>query len=118
MIQASGDLFLNVKEEITIYDKIFFSMRNLDLVTGYKEQINEKNKPSNLNRDMLHVLFGSKARFFVSNDVKTRKKAKITYRALNIKTKVLSLEEFIYISFLKKINNIVKKLYLFYTIKR
>ena len=72
-------------------------MRLLDLVNDFKEEINEINKPSNLERDIYHVIFASSGKFLVSDDKKFRKKAHFTYRALEIKTKVLSLESFVYL---------------------
>ena len=52
--------------------------------------------------DVTHAIYGAQADYFVTNDVRFRKKLKATYNFLDIHCKVLSPEEFIRNSFSEK----------------
>ncbi len=54
-----------------------------------------KNTLDNIIRDADHCFFASKAVYYVSEDERTRKKTKLIYKAYGIKTKVVSIEEFL-----------------------
>lgn len=54
-----------------------------------------KNTLNNILNDGTHVYYASEAKYFVSEDSHTRKKAKFIYTAFGIDTKVLSEKEFL-----------------------
>ena len=54
-----------------------------------------KNTLDNIIRDGSHCYYASRAKYFVSEDDKTRKKVKFMYKAFGIKTRVCSEEEFL-----------------------
>jgi len=68
----------------------------LDLHPLFHDKIkNNKNTADNIIRDGNHCFYASKAEYFVSEDEKTRKKTKLMYKAFGIKTKVVSISEFV-----------------------
>ena len=68
----------------------------LDFHPLFQEKIkNKKNTLSNIVRDGLHCFFASQAKYFVSEDVATRKKTAFIYKVYGIKTKVVSESEFL-----------------------
>lgn len=68
----------------------------LDLHPLFHDKIKKnKNTADNIIRDGNHCFYASKAEYFVSEDEKTRKKTKLMYKAFGIKTKVVSMSEFV-----------------------
>ena len=53
-----------------------------------------KNTLDNIVRDGNHCFYASKAKYFVSEDEKTRRKTSFMYKAFGIDTKVVSIDEF------------------------
>ena len=68
----------------------------LDMHPLFRETLkNKKNTLDNIVRDGTHCFYASKAQYFVSEDVMTRKKINFIYKAYGIKTKVVSEAEFL-----------------------
>ena len=61
----------------------------------YDQLKNKKNTLDNIRRDAMHVYYASEAKYFISEDLHTREKTKFLYEVYNIKTKVVSEEEFL-----------------------
>lgn len=74
---------------IQFYDKIIGTMEVLDLVGYWKDKYNEK---SNYARtwDGMHTYFSSFCDYFISNDTRTRNKAKVIFQTFGVNTKVVS----------------------------
>lgn len=68
----------------------------LDMHPLFKEKLKKgKNTLDNIIRDGNHCFYASGAKYFISEDVNTRKKTAFLYRAYGIKTKVVSEQEFL-----------------------
>lgn len=78
----------------SLREKISTIFNWLDFIGFWKDKETHK---SNLARtyDSSHTYFASYCNLFVSNDKRTRNKAKVAYKYYNIDTKVLSFEEFL-----------------------
>ncbi len=83
--------------------------RTVTLILNFLEKIGynqeENNKVVKLRsrmHDVTHAIYGAQADYFVTNDVRFRKKLKATYYFLDLPCKVLSPEEFIRNSFSEK----------------
>lgn len=62
----------------------------------FHDKINKsKNNLSNVTRDANHLYFASKAEYLISEDKHFREKAKFIYKVYDIKTKVVSENEFL-----------------------
>lgn len=82
-------------EDLENLDKLHIGYQLLDFHPAFKEKIKKKNKPSNLVRDMLNVIFAAKATYYVSEDGNSRKKAKYIYSAFSLPVKVVGMNEFV-----------------------
>ena len=68
----------------------------LDMHPLFKEKLKKgKNTLDNIIRDGNHCFYASGAKYFISEDVNTRKKTAFLYQAYGIKTKVVSEQEFL-----------------------
>jgi len=67
----------------------------LDMHPLFREKLKKNNKLSNITRDSKHIFYAYKAEYFVSEDTAALKKTKFLYKALNINTKVINMDEFI-----------------------
>ncbi len=67
----------------------------LDLHPDFYEPLKGKNCFDNIYRDGKNVWYASKAKYFVSEDKNTRRKAKFIYKVFEEKVKVCSIEEFV-----------------------
>lgn len=76
----------------------------LDFNQNYKEKVNPKTNFTNMYTDSEHMLNASFAKYYVTNDSKTRKKTKLVYETYGINTKVYSIDEFIEIFVMRKDN--------------
>lgn len=85
-----------LKKHNCLHGKLTYSIENLvcflELIGFYSDRLNQHR--SNLH-DISHLIYASKADYFVSGDRKTRCKAKAVYGFLNIETKVIDKDEFI-----------------------
>lgn len=78
----------------SLRDRITTLFNLLDFVGFWKDKKTDK---SNLARiyDSSHTFFASYCDIFISNDKRARNKAKVAYLLYNIKTRVLSYDEFL-----------------------
>lgn len=82
-------------EKVPFGDVISTGYSLLDFHPLFNEKVNKKNTLSNITRDSKHAFFAHKAEYFVSEDKSTIKKMKFLYKALNVKTKVVKMSEFV-----------------------
>ncbi|ENW81324.1 hypothetical protein F909_02615 [Acinetobacter sp. ANC 3929] len=92
----NSEIVEDLKNHDNKFHKLLFRIDNLvnflELI-GYYPDV-KKNSRSNMH-DISHMIYASKANYFVSNDRKMRYKAKAIYKFLNIDIKVLDKDEFI-----------------------
>ncbi|MGB2521743.1 hypothetical protein [Shewanella algae] len=75
---------------------------------GYNQEENNKLvKLRSRMHDVSHAIYGAKADFFVTNDVRFRNKLKATYHFLDIPCKVLSPDEFVRTSFINESDKVI-----------
>lgn len=76
-------------KEFKLYEDILNIVEILDLVGYWKDKYSTK---SNYARAMdgMHIFFSTYCDYFISNDVRTRNKAKVIFEHFNIQTKVIS----------------------------
>lgn len=86
---------MNSKEPLPIGLLLSNGYMLLDFHPLFKEGITEKNTLDNILRDENHAFWGMGAEYFISEDKKTLKKIKFLYDAFEIKTKVLSMSQFV-----------------------
>ena len=67
----------------------------LDFNQNYREKVSQKSNFTNMYTDSEHMLNASFAKYYITQDKKTRKKTKLVYQTYNIDTEVFSIEEFI-----------------------
>ncbi|MGN0340768.1 MAG: hypothetical protein ACI4D0_09750 [Lachnospira sp.] len=82
------------KQEISGEGLICCAYCMLDWHPMFRDKLGKKNTFSNIVRDAKHVWYASQAHMFVTEDEHTRKKCEVLYKAFDIKTKVLSMQEF------------------------
>lgn len=96
---AAVESFLSISgkkiEHLEGLEKLYIGYQLLDFHPAFKEKIKKKNKPSNLVRDMLNVIFAAEAAYYVSEDGNSRKKAKYVYAAFSLPVKVVGMNEFV-----------------------
>lgn len=76
-------------KDFGIHNRIAGIFELLDLVGYWKDKFNEKSNYARL-WDSNHAYFSSACDFFISNDKRTRNKAKVAFHLYGINTKVLS----------------------------
>ncbi|MDQ7084075.1 MAG: hypothetical protein Q9M36_03710 [Sulfurovum sp.] len=84
-----------VIEDLTMGAKIDLAYSVLDFNQNFRDKIKNKNKPSNMLRDMKHLYFATEAKYYITEDDMTYKKSKFVCEALHIKVKILKMNEFI-----------------------
>lgn len=89
--RKSVDAMSGISEE----DKFTIAYGILDFFPVFKEKIEKKNNLSNMLTDALHVYIASKCSYFIYGDKKSVAKAKIIYRAFQVKTKIYYVDNFI-----------------------
>ena len=82
-------------DTISEEDKFTIAYGILDFFPAFKEKIERKNNLNNMFSDALHVYVASKCSYYICGDKKSVKKAKVIYRAFQVKTKVYYVEDFI-----------------------
>lgn len=66
----------------------------LDYHPNFRDRINKKNRPSNIDRDVKNLFFASQAKYYITEDNATFKKSSFVSEALTLKVKVLKMGEF------------------------
>lgn len=91
--------FLNIDgrsiDTISEEEKFTAAYGALDFFPVFKEKIEKKNNLNNMLTDALHVYIASKCSYFICGDKKSVAKAKIIYRAFQIKTRLYYVDNFI-----------------------
>ncbi|WP_311881142.1 MULTISPECIES: hypothetical protein [unclassified Pseudomonas] len=82
-------------DTISEEDKFTIAYGILDFFPVFKEKIEKKNNLNNMFTDALHVYIASKCSYFICGDKKSVAKAKIIYRAFQVKTKIYYVDDFI-----------------------
>lgn len=82
-------------QESTLHDKMRIAYLLLDFNQSCREKINKKTNFTNIYTDSEHMLNASFAKYYITQDKKTRKKTKLVYEAYGINTEVYSIDEFI-----------------------
>jgi hypothetical protein len=82
-------------DTISEEDKFTVAYGILDFFPVFKEKIEKKNNLNNMFTDALHVYIASKCSYFICGDKKSVAKAKIIYRAFQVKTKIYYVDDFI-----------------------
>lgn len=89
MIDHAISLFPN-NEDFGLHNKFAGVFEMLDLVGYWKDKYNEKSNYARL-WDSNHAYFSSFCDYFISNDKRTRNKAKVAFEIFDVKTKIVSL---------------------------
>lgn len=87
------------EQNIKFGKKITTASNMLDFFPAFSEKINKKNNINNIATDSEHLLFGTSAKYYITNDKKYNEKIEFLYKYFNVKTKVYMKEEFV-----KKVN--------------
>lgn len=66
----------------------------LDFNPNFRDKINNKNRPTNMVRDINNLIFASQAEYYVTEDQSTLKKARFVCDALSLNVKVLTMSDF------------------------
>lgn len=80
-------------EQLTKCQKIDISYLLLDFHPLFRDKINKKNKPENIHRDSKHLFFASDAKYYVTEDDSSFKKAKFITKALGLRVRVMKMNE-------------------------
>lgn len=91
--------FLNIDgkrnfDTMTLGEKIELAYSLLDYNPNFRDKINKKNKPTNMFRDIKNLFFASEAKYYITEDNMTYKKAKFVCKVLELPVKVLKMDEF------------------------
>ncbi|MFT6138737.1 MAG: hypothetical protein ACJAUJ_001832 [Salibacteraceae bacterium] len=84
-----------VLDQRKIGQKIELIYRLLDFHPYFMEKVNKKNRPSNINRDCKNLFFASQAKYYVTEDKSTFRKADFVTEALCLKVKVTTMNDFL-----------------------
>lgn len=83
-------------KDIQISDLMSVSYCLLDLHSDFSEKLKKyKNTLDNVYRDSKNIWYASQAKYFITEDAATRKKAKFIYKVFDKKVKVWSMQEFV-----------------------
>ncbi len=80
--------------KMTVADKIQITYMILDFHPKFRDKMTKKNRPSNVERDCNNFYFASQAKYFVTEDSSTFKKASFVRKALSLRVKVTSMSDF------------------------
>lgn len=81
-------------DKLDLADVMVVSYCLLDLHGDYREKLKKKITFDNIYRDGKNIWYASQAKYFITEDEATRKKAKFIYKAFKKDVKVWSMEEF------------------------
>ena len=65
----------------------------LDFSPLFRDKINNKNRPSNMHRDLKNFFFASDAKYYVTEDDATYKKSKFVAGLLGLPVRVVKMDE-------------------------
>lgn len=83
------------KDRIPYYDFFQLAYNMLDVLGISKDKITKKNSLGNLQNDGFHSYFAGYCDYFITDDKTITSKAKAMYNLFGVRTKVLSVDEFI-----------------------
>lgn len=92
------------ESDSTLRHKMGAAYLYLDFNQNYREKVNTKSNFTNMYTDSEHMLNASFAKYYITEDKKTRKKTKLVYETYGINTEVYSINEFIQNYELRKSN--------------
>jgi len=75
-------------------EKIQVAYMLLDFHPRFRDKVNKKNRPSNIGRDLKNFFFASQAKYYVTEDKATLKKAAFVSKYLSLKVKVENMSKF------------------------
>lgn len=84
-----------ILDERKIGQKIELAYMLLDYNPYFMEKVNNKNRPSNINRDCKNLFFASQAKYYITEDKSTLRKANFVIKALSMKVKVTTMNDFL-----------------------
>lgn len=82
-------------DERKIGQKIELAYMLLDFHPYFMEKVNRKNRPSNIGRDCKNLFFASQAKYYVTEDKSSLRKADFVTKALTLKVKVTNMSDFL-----------------------
>ena len=65
----------------------------LDFHPLFRDKVNKKNRPTNIDRDCKNLFFASNAKYYVTEDDATYKKSSFVVKVLGLKVKVMKMDE-------------------------
>ncbi len=75
-------------------EKIQVAYMLLDFHPRFRDKVNKKNRPSNIGRDLKNFFFASQAKYYVTEDKATLKKAAFVSNYLSLRVKVENMSNF------------------------
>ena len=84
-----------VLDERKIGQKIELIYMLLDFHPYFMDKVNKKNRPSNINRDCKNLFFASQAKYYVTEDNSTFRKAYFVTKALCLKVTIIKMNDFL-----------------------
>lgn len=80
-------------DSLTKGQKIQNAYSLLDLSPLFRDKVNKKNRPSNMDRDLKNLFFAFDAKYYVTEDDATYKKSKFVARSLGLPVKIVKMDE-------------------------
>lgn len=80
-------------ENLTKGEKIENAYYLLDFSPLFRDKISNRNRPSNMQRDLKNLFFASDAKYYVTEDDATYKKSKFVARFLGLPVRVVKMDE-------------------------
>lgn len=81
-------------KEMKMGHRIELTYNLLDFHPKFRDKVNRKNRPSNIGRDCTNLYFASQAKYYVTEDSSTLKKAAFVCKALSLRVKATSMNDF------------------------
>ena len=88
-------LYHKDKNNIPYYDFYLHAYSVLDILGFSKDKLNKKNSYNNVFNDSLHSYYARYCDYLISDDDGLRKKSSLLYNKVEVKTKILSVDEFL-----------------------
>lgn len=89
------ELQLNRNTRPCISEQICMAYQLLEFNPQYKEKVTTKSSFSNIYNDGQHMKFAYNAKYYITNDKKSKKKIEFIYNTYDIKIEVFTIDEFI-----------------------